>query len=237
MTIVVSRYMYLCSALILNYAFISLNGSYQIVSFIFAIFFTILLLLIIIAAFFLAFYHGDSYKKKLRLIRPMFMILRVLFQNYRSKTFVARFLSFWMLLSNVLTVLILELLQKWQFVQLGLLMALNVITMGLSIPHNIYISTVQKWCVILTELGFVVFSLIVLAMFLLQNSGGSSSYTARLRWSWTAIAINICILLLQIISGVIEYVIKRRKEKAAKKQLQTMRKFMISRQPRRIRLP
>ena len=57
MALLVSRYMYLCSALILNYAFIPLNGTYQQLSLAVAIIYTIVLVFILVLSILVVFYH------------------------------------------------------------------------------------------------------------------------------------------------------------------------------------
>ena len=60
MTLLVSRYSYLCSALILNYAFIPTIGAYQQISSGFAILYTIIMIFILILAICASFYHGRN---------------------------------------------------------------------------------------------------------------------------------------------------------------------------------
>jgi len=240
MTFLVSRYMYLCSSLILNYAFISLNGAYQVVSFVFAIIFTILLVLVLIITLCLAFYHG-TLKRKLKRIRPLFDLISVMCQEYRSKTFLGRFLTFWVLISNLCNVLILLLLTRWVIVQLSLLMTLNLITIVFSLPKRTYKLTSTKIAVILTEVGFLSFAAIFLAMYFRESSGSSSSYRQRMILSWVGVGINISIISVQIISRIVAFIIAWRKARKAKKQLEKAKKqleriqrFEISSDLRRI---
>ena len=91
MTLLVSRYEYLCSALILNYALISTNGVQQI-SFGFAILYTIILVFILILTICVSFYHERN-KAKLKPIRPLFRLIAYLYQDYQSNTHLRRLMG------------------------------------------------------------------------------------------------------------------------------------------------
>ena len=127
MTLLVFRYAYFCSALIFNYAFIPLNGVYQQISFGFAVFYLIILVSILLLTICVSFYHGKT-KAKLKPIQPLFNLITLICQDYYSKRYLGRIMTFWYLLSNFLNMLFLILLRKRVIVQLSALLALNVIT-------------------------------------------------------------------------------------------------------------
>ena len=214
-TFLVSRYAYLCSALILSYAFIPLNGIYQRISFGFAILYMIVLAFILVLTICVSFYHGKN-KAKLKPIRPLFGLITLLCQEYHSKRYLGRIMTFWYLLSNFLNILFLLLLRKWVIVQLSILLTLNVITILLSIPKNVFKTTTTKLMVIGTEIGFLIISILFLVMYFLESSG---SYQVRLGLSWTVVGVNTAIIVFQIIVKIIEFFRLRKKKREEKKRL------------------
>ena len=230
MTFLVSRYMYLNSALILTYTFIPLNGTYQVISLVFACLSTALLLLMIISSFCIAFYIG-RHKRKLRFMRLLFKRLIIICQDYRSKTFLGRILTFWYLLSNLLIAVILLLLRKWPTIQLSLMLLLNIMVICLSLPKETYKSTSHKLVAIFTELGFLAANGVLLGMYLLENSG-YSSYQVKLVMSWAVVALNLTIILGQLIERVAAFVITKCKaRKNAKNKANHRQKFKVSDTP------
>ena len=215
MTLIVSRYPYLCSALIFNYAYIPTNGAYQQISSGFAVLYTILIVFIWVLAICVSFYHGKN-KAKLKPIRPLFSLITLLCQEYRSKTYLGRIMAFWTLLFNGLIMLLLELLRKSVIVQLSVLIVLNVITILFSIPKKVFKTTVMKITVIGTELGFIIISVCFLVMYSLENS---NSYRARLGLSWTVVGVNLAIILFHILVKIVEFFrLKRKKKHEEQKQ-------------------
>ena len=216
MTLLVSRYSYLCLALILNYAFIPTNGAYQQISSGFAILYTILMVFILILAICASFYHGKN-KAKLRSIRPLLGGISLLCQEYHSKRFLGRIMTFWTLLCNFMTMLALQLLRKWTFIQLSVLIVLNVITILITLPKNVFKTAANKIVVIGTKIGFIIISILFLVLYVLENSG---SYQVRLRLSWIAVGVNVAIVLLQIIVKIIEFFRLRKKKREEQKHKQ-----------------
>ena len=224
MTILVSRYMYLCSSLTFNYVFCPLNGIYQIISFIFAILWTILLLVILLLALAASFYHGEN-KAKMKMIRPVLNVLAILLHDYHAKRWVGRVFTFWILLSNIIIVLALQLLGKWPLAQLGVLIGLSVVTIILSLPTKVFKTTANKIIMIGTETGFIIINILLIVMYLLQDSG--SSYQIRVGLSWTAVGVNIAIIVFQILVKIAEFFRLRKKKKeeeARKKKEEEMRR-------------
>ena len=209
MTMLVSRYEYLCAALIQNYGFIPINGVYQQISFAFAIIYTILFSFILILTICVSFYHKKN-KAKLKSIRPLFGLITFLCQEYRSKTYLGRIMTYLTLQSNLIIMLMLELLRKWIIAQLSVLITLNVITILLSIPKKVFKTTATKILVIGTELGFIIISVLFLVMYSLESS---NSYQVRLGLSWTGVAVNIAIIAFQIVVRIIEFFRARREKK------------------------
>ena len=218
MTLLVSRYMYLCSALILTYADASLNGTYQQLSFAFGIFYTIILLYILVLAICASCYHGKN-KAKMKFIRPLLNLIVLLCRDYHSKSFLGRILTFWTLLSNFVIILVLELLSKWVIVQLSVLITLNLITIFMSIPKHVYKVTATKVTVIGTEIGFIIISLVFLVMYILESVVSSSYYHVRLGLSWTCVGVNLAMILFHIIVGIAEFFRKRKEKKREEKKL------------------
>ena len=221
MTLLVSRYPYLCSALILNYAFVPTNGTYQQISLGFAILYTIIIVFIWILAITVGFYHGKN-KAKLKSIRPFFDLITLLCQEYRSKSLLGRIMTFWTFLFNFMIMLVLQLLRKWVIVQLSILIVLYVITILVALPKNIFKATANKIVVIGTELGFIIISVLFFVMYSLENS---NSYQMRLGLSWTAVGVNVAIILFQIAVKVVEFFrLRRGKKQEKRKHKQTSRK-------------
>ena len=222
-TLLVSRYMYLCSALILNYAFIPLDGTYQQFSFAFAVIYTILLALILILAILAIFYHRQN-KAKMKSIRPLLNLVSLLCHDYHSKSFLGRIMTFWTLFSDLVIILVIELLGRWIFIQLGIFIALGLVTIIISLPKAIFKTSANKILVIGTELGFIIISIVFLVLNLLQNSGGStSSYTARLALSWVGVGVNNAIILFHLIVRIAEFI----RERIAKMREKQKPKFDI----------
>ena len=209
MTVLVSRYNYLWSALILNYAFNPIHGAYQQISFGFAIFYTIIIVFILILTISVSFYHGKN-KAKLKSIRPFFDLVTLLCQEYRSKTYLGRIMTFWTLFFNLIIMLVLELLRKWVIVQLSVLIVLNVITILFALPKNLFKTTATKITVIGTELGFIIIAILFLVMYSLENSG---LYHVRLGLSWTTIGVNVAIIIFHILVKIAEFFRLRRAKK------------------------
>ena len=209
MTVLVSRYNYLWSALILNYAFNPIHGAYQQISFGFAIFYTIIIVFILILTISVSFYHGKN-KAKLKSIRPFFDLVTLLCQEYRSKTYLGRIMTFWTLFFNLIIMLVLELLRKWVIVQLSVLIVLNVITILFALPKNLFKTTATKITVIGTELGFIIIAILSLVMYSLENSG---LYHVRLGLSWTTIGVNVAIIIFHILVKIAEFFRLRRAKK------------------------
>ena len=209
-TLLVARYEYLCSSLIHNYAFTQTNGVYQQISFAFAILYTILLGFILILTICVSFYHRRN-KVKLKPIRPLFGLITFLCQEYRSKTYLGRIMTYLTLQSNLIIMLVLELLRKWTIAQLSILITLNImITIVLSLPKKVFKTAATKIIVIGTEIGFIIISVLFLAMYLLESSG---SYQVRLGLSWTAVVVNIAIILFHIVVRIVEFFRVRRAKK------------------------
>ena len=209
MTLIVSRYSYLCSALILNYIFIPFNGAYQQISFGFAILFTIIIAVVWFLAISVSFYHGRS-KAKLKSIRPFLNLITLLCQEYHSKSYLGRIMTFWTLLSNLIIVLVLELLRKWVIVQLSVLIVLNAMAILIALPKNVFKTEATKITVIGTEVGFTIISILFLVIYSLENS---NSYQVRLGLSWATVGVNVAIILFQIIVKIVEFVRLRRAKK------------------------
>ena len=209
MTLLVSRYSYLCSALILNYAFIPINGAYQQISFGIAVLFTIIIILSWILAICASFYHGRN-RAKLKSIRPLLNLIALLCREYQSKRYFGRIMTFWTLLFNFMIMLILKLLRRWVIVQLSVLIILNVITILIALPKNVFKTAANKILVIGIEAGFIIASILFLVMHSLENSG---SYQVKLGLSWTTVGINIAIILFHIIVKIVEFFRLRRKKK------------------------
>ena len=112
--------------------------------------------------------------------------------------------------SNLIIMLMLELLRKWTIAQLSVLITLNVITILLSIPKKVFKTTATKILVIGTELGFIIISVLFLVMYSLESS---NSYQVRLGLSWTGVAVNIAIIAFQIVVRIIEFFRARREKK------------------------
>ena len=212
MTLLVSRYMYLCSALILNYAAALLREIYQQIGFAFVIFYTSLLIYIFVLAICASCYHGKN-RAKMKFIRPLLNLIILLCRDYSSKSFLGRLLTFWTLFSNFAIILVLELLSKWVIVQLSVLITLNLITIFMSIPKGVYKITANKVTVIGTEIGFIIISLVFLVMYLLESVVSGSYYHVRLGLSWTCVGVNLSIILFHIIVGIVEFFRKRKEKK------------------------
>ena len=219
MTLLVSRYPYLCSALILNYAFIPINGTYQQISLGFAIVYTIILGFIWFLAISVSFYHGKN-KVKLKPIRPLFSLITLLCQEHHSKRYFGRVMTFWNLFFNFIIMLVLKLLWRWVIAQLSVLVALNVITILVALPKNVFKTTATKITMIGTEIGFIIISVLFFVMYSLENS-----YQVRLGLSWTAVGVNVAIILFQIIVKIIEFFrLRREKKREEQKRKQEIRK-------------
>ena len=212
-TLLVSRYPYLWSVLIFNYAFIPINGAYQQISFGFAILYTVIILLIWILAICASFYHGKN-KTKLKFIRPLFGLITLLCQEHHRKNPLGRIMPFWNFLFNFTIMLVLELLRKWATLQLSALIVLNVITILMALPKNVFKTAANKITVIGTEFGFIIINVIFLVMRFLENS---NSYQVRLGLSWTTVGVNVAILLFQIVVKIVEF-FRLRSEKKREKQ-------------------
>ena len=216
-TLLVSRYSYLCSALILNYVFIPTNGAYQQISSGLAILYTILMVFILILAICVSFYHGRN-KAKLKPIRPLLRSIALLLRDYRSNSYSGRIMTFWTLLSNLLIILVLTLLRKWVIFQLSVLIALNAITILIAYPKNVFKATADKIVLIGTELGFILVAILFLVMYSLENS---NLYQVRLGLSWTVIGVNVAIILFQIVVKIINFFrLRREKRRKERKQKQ-----------------
>ena len=209
MTLLVSRYSYLCSALILNYAFIPTNGAYQQISFGIAILYTIILVFILALAICVSFYHGEN-QAKLESIRPLLGLIAPLFREYRSRSNFGRIMAFWTLLFNFIIMLVLELLKRWVILQLTVLIVLNVITILIARPKNVFKATANKIIMIGTEAGFIIVNLLFLVMRFLEHS---KSYQVRLGLSWTTVGVNVAIILFQIGVKIVEFFRLRREKK------------------------
>ena len=224
MTLLTSRYMYLCAGLILNYAFLSPTGVYEWISLIFAVIFTLVLFSVLLLALGVAFFHG-SWKQKLKSFRSVLLLIVFLRQDYRIKSFVGRFFPFWTLLSNLKAVLILILLSNWPILQLSLLMSLDVITIVLSVRKNIFKQKANKIIILETEIGFLLISIIFLIMHSLEGHGSASSYNTRLALSWIGVGINIVIMLFPIVVDMIDWIRQWRKNRKAKLKEKKIRIF------------
>ena len=226
-TLLVSRYSYLCSALILNYAFIPTNGAYQQISFGFAILYTIIISFMLILAICASFYHGRN-RAKLKSIRPLLNLVALLCREYHSKSSLGRIMTFWTLLCNLIIMLVLELLRKWVIVQLSILLALNVFTILLLIPRHVFKATATRIMVIGTEIGFIIISILFLVMYFLESS---ELYQVRLGLSWTVAGVNIAIILFQIIVKIIEFFRLRKKKKREKQKKRVMLQYAPEQEP------
>ena len=216
MTLLVSRYPYLCSALLFNYAFIPINGAYQQISFGFAILYTIIMAFIWFLAISVSFYHG-KHKAKLKPIRPFFGLITLLCQEHHSKSFLGRIMTFWTLLFNFIVMLVLEPLRKWVIVQLSILIVLSVITLIIALPKKVFKTPANRIVVIGTEVGFIIVAILFLAMYSLENS---NSYQVRLGLSWTTAGVNVSIILFHIIVKIVEFFRLRKKKREERKQKQ-----------------
>ena len=227
-TILVSRYMYLCSSLVFNYAFLPLNGTYEQISFVFAILYTILLIIIFGLAICAAFYHSRASKVKLKRIRPFLIILTILLQKYNNKQVIGRFFTFWIFLSDFMIILVLIFLSKWPIAQLSILVIVSVTTLILSLTNSVFKTTASKILTIGTELGFISLYILFLVMYTMGNLGTSSAYSILLVLSWSAVATNASIILFWIIVEVVEFFRLRREKKRQehqKKAAQTLRQL------------
>ena len=209
MTLLVSRYSYLCSALILNYAFIPTNETYQQINFGFAILYTTIVVFVWFLAISVSFYHGRN-KAKLKPIRPLFNLITLLCQEHQSRTYLGRIMTFWTFLFNFIIILVLTFLRKWVIVQLSVLIVLNVITILITVPNKVFKTAANKITVIGTELGFIIINVLFLVMYSLENSG---SYQVRLGLSWTTVGVNVAITFFQIVVKIIEFFRLRREKK------------------------
>ena len=135
MTLLVSRYSYLCSAIILNLAFIPVNGVYQQISFGFAILYTMIIVFVLILSICAGFYHGRN-RAKLKSIRPLLNLIALLCQDHYSRNHFGRLMTFWTLSSNLMIMLALPLLRKWTIIQLSVLTVLNVMTILILFPKT-----------------------------------------------------------------------------------------------------
>ena len=228
MTLLVSRYSYLCSALILNYAFIPTNGAYQQISSGFAILYIILMVFVLILALCASFYHEKN-RAKLKFIRPQLGLIALLCQEYSGKRFFGRVMAFWTLLSNLIIMLVLELLRKWVTVQLSALIALNVITILIALPKNVFKATANKIVLIGTELGFIIINILFLVMHFLENS---NSYPVKLGLSWVTVGVSVAIVLFQIIVKIVEF-FRLRREKRRKERKRKQRSAQRTNEKRR----
>ena len=217
-TLLVSRYMYLCSSLIFNYVFHPLNGVYEKVSFGFAIFYTILLIYIIGLALCVAFYYTRESKARLKPVRPLLNILQVLLQEYNRKGFIGRFFPFWTLLSDLMRVFILLLLYKWRLVQLAFLIIISLTTIALSLQKSVFKTNSSRILMIGTEVGFIILCVLFFAMCFLENSGSLAAYNFQLGLSWSAVIVNISIILFQLIIEIVEFFLLRREKKRQEQQ-------------------
>ena len=214
LTLLVSRYLYLCASLLLNYAFLPLNGTYQQISFVFAVFYTVLLLFVMLLAICIAFYYGRT-KAIVRPLKPFFGLIGLLCKDYHSRRFLGRIMTFWTLLSNLLIMVVLIFLLKWPIVQISFLLTLSVATIIVSTPKRLYKNVTTKINVIGTEIGFIIFDIILLALYCLEDSESASVYNSRLGLSWCAVGVHISIILLQIIMKLIDFIQERRRKKKA----------------------
>ena len=130
-----------------------------------------------------------------------------------------------------MTMLALQLLRKWTFIQLSVMIVLNVITILIALPKNVFKTAANKIVVIGTEIGFIIISILFLVLYILENSG---SYQVRLRLSWTAVGVNVAIVLFQIIVKIIEFFRLRKKKREEQKHKQGSR--MRANENSRIRL-
>ena len=129
-------------------------------------------------------------------------------------------MTFWTLLFNFIIILILELLKV--IVQLSVLIVLNVITILIALPKNVFKTAANKILVIGTEAGFVIAAILFLVMHPLENSG---SYQVRLGLSWTAVGVKVAIILFQIIVKIVEFFrLRREKKLEERKQKQASQK-------------
>ena len=142
----------------------------------------------------------------MKTIRPLLNLISLLCIDYHPKRFLGRIMTFWTLFSNLLIILVIELLRKWVIAQLSILIALSAITIIFSLPKMIYKTTIG------TELGFIIISILFLVLGLLQNSDGASNSDLRLILSWIGVGTNIAIVLFHIIVRIIEF-FRLRKEK------------------------
>ena len=119
-------------------------------------------------------------------------------------------MAFWALFFNFIIMLVLKLLRKWVIVQLSVLIVLNVITILIALPKHVFKTAANKIIVIGTELGFIIINLLFLVMYSLENS---NSYQVRLGLSWTAVVVNVAIILFQIVVKIVEFFRLRREKK------------------------
>ena len=148
----------------------------------------------------------------MKTIRPLLNLISLLCIDYHPKRFLGRIMTFWTLFSNLLIILVIELLRKWVIAQLSILIALSAITIIFSLPKMIYKTTIG------TELGFIIISILFLVLGLLQNSDGASNSDLRLILSWIGVGTNIAIVLFHIIVRIIEFFRLRKEKKRGRKR-------------------
>ena len=124
-------------------------------------------------------------------------------------------MTFWTLSSNLLIILALQFLREWTIIQLSVLIVLNVITILIALPKNVFKTAAMRITTIGTEIGFIIINILFLVMHFLENSG---SYQVRLILSWAVVGVNAAIILFQFIVKIVEFIRLRRKKKQEKRK-------------------
>jgi len=161
-------------------------------------------------------------------------MLTVLLQDYRSKRFIGRFFTFWILLSDLMIVLVLLLLSKWPIAQLSILIIINLMTIILSLPNPVFKTTASKILMIGTEAGFIIVSILFLVMHFLENVATPIAYNIQFILSWSAVGVNISIILFQIIIKVVEFFRLRREKKRQEQQQKAIQNLNQLENPSRL---
>jgi K+-sensing histidine kinase KdpD len=123
-----------------------------------------------------------------------------------------------MLLSDLMRVLVLLLLYKWRLVQLVFLIIIGLTTIALSLPKSVFKTNASRILMIGTEVGFIILCVLFFAMYFLENSGSLTGYNFQLALSWSAVVINISIILFQIVMEIVEFFRLRREKKRQEQQ-------------------
>ena len=109
-----------------------------------------------------------------------------------------------------------------------------MISILLSLPKKVFKTTATKIIVIGTELGFIIISVLFLAMYALERAGSSQ---VRLGLSWTAVGVNIGIILLQIVVRIVEFFrVRRYKKREEQKHKQKRAQLSALNEDSRIQL-